>query len=139
MFKPSYLQRCKVREGRAGTGNLKSIYLMVACLQGSDAGQKCGKISRIFNFGVQLWLTRIRSELVTADPPIILESTLNDSALYLEAVCRSGRLMDPIQNRTFWPVNYLISTKVSPNFTDYCGSAVHVHAFIFTGWTSKGR
>ena len=55
---------------------------MVACLQGSDAGQKCVKISRIFNFGVQLWLTRIRTDLVTADPPIILESTLNDLALY---------------------------------------------------------
>ena len=56
---------------------------MVACLQGSDAGQKYVKISRIFNFGVQLWLTRIRSDLVTADRPIILESTLNDFALYL--------------------------------------------------------
>ena len=72
-------------ERRAGTGNIKSISLMVACIQGSDAGQKCFKISRIFNFGVQLWLTRIRSDLVTAqvDRPIILESTLNDSALYL--------------------------------------------------------
>ena len=56
---------------------------MVACLQGSDAGQKCVKISRIFNFGVQLWLVRIRPDLVTADGPIMLESTLNDLALYL--------------------------------------------------------
>ena len=56
---------------------------MVACLQGSDEGQKCVKISRIFNFGVQLWLTRIRSDLVTEDRPIKLESTLNDLALYL--------------------------------------------------------
>ena len=56
---------------------------MVACLQGSDAGQKCVKISRIFNFGVQLWLTRIKSDLVTADGTIMLESTLNDLALYL--------------------------------------------------------
>ena len=58
---------------------------MVACLQGSDSGQKCVKISRIFNFGVQLWLTRIRSDLVTAQVygPIILESTLKDSSLYL--------------------------------------------------------
>ena len=72
-------------ERRAGTGNIKSISLMVACIQGSDAGQKCFKISRIFNFGVQLWLTRIRSGLVTAqvDRQIILEWTLNDSALYL--------------------------------------------------------
>ena len=121
MLMPSYLQRCYVREGRACTGNIKSISLMVACVQGSDAGQKCGKISRIFNFGVQLWLTRIRTDLVTADRPIILESTLTDSAVYLEAVCRSGRLMDPIQNRTFWPVNYQISTELSPNLTDYCG------------------
>ena len=85
MFMPSYLQRCLVRRGRAGTGNIKSISVMVACLQGSDAGQKCVKISRIFNFGVQLWLTRIRSVLVTAqvDRPIKLESTLNDSVLYL--------------------------------------------------------
>ena len=89
---------------------------MVACLQGSDAGHKCFKISRIFKCGVQLWLTRIRSDLVTAGKycPIILKSTLNDSALYLQAVCRSGRLMDPLQNKTFWPVNYQISTKLSP-------------------------
>ena len=35
--------------------------------------------------GVQLWLSRIRSGLVTAqvDLPIKLESTQNDSALYL--------------------------------------------------------
>ena len=56
---------------------------MVACLQGFDVGQKCLKISRIFNFGVQLWLTRIRSDLITADGPIILQSTLIDLALYL--------------------------------------------------------
>ena len=56
---------------------------MVARLQGSDAGKKCVKISRIVNFGVQLWLTRIRSDLVTAQVygPIILESTLKVSAL----------------------------------------------------------
>ena len=57
---------------------------MVPCLQGTDAGQKWIKISRIFNFGVQLWLTRIRSDLVTAQVygPIILESTLKGLALY---------------------------------------------------------
>ena len=38
-------------ERRAGIGNIKSISLMVACIQGSDAGQKCFKISRIFNLG----------------------------------------------------------------------------------------
>ena len=41
-------------ERRSGIGNIKSISLMVACIQGSDAGQKCFKISRIFNLGVQL-------------------------------------------------------------------------------------
>ena len=56
---------------------------MVVCLQGSDGGQKCVKISRIFNFGVQLWVTRIRSDLVTEDRPIKFETTLNDLALYL--------------------------------------------------------
>ena len=96
---PSYIQCGWVTEVRARTGNIKSISLMVACIQGSDAGQKCFKISRIFNFGVQLWLTRIRFDLVTAqvDHPIILESTLNDSALYLSAVWRFGRLMDPFR------------------------------------------
>ena len=83
MSMPSYLQGGQLKEGRVRTGNIKSISLMVACLSGSDAGQKCAKITRIFNFGIQLWLTRIRSDLVTADRPIILESTLNDSALYL--------------------------------------------------------
>ena len=56
---------------------------MVACLQVSDAGQKFIKISRIFNFGIQLWLTRISSVLITADRPIMLESTLNEFAPYL--------------------------------------------------------
>ena len=56
---------------------------MVAYLQGTDAGQKFVKISRIFNFGIQLWLTRIRSDLINAGRPIILESTLNDLSLYL--------------------------------------------------------
>ena len=57
---PSYIQCGWMTEVRARTGNIKSIYLLVACLQGSDAGQKCFKILRIFNFGVQLRLTRIR-------------------------------------------------------------------------------
>ena len=130
-----------MRERRAGTGNIKSISLTVACIQGSDAGQKCFQILRIFNFGVQLWLTRIRSDLVTAqlDLPIKLESIQNDSDLYLYAVWRFGRLINPLQNRTFWPVNYQNSSKLSPNLTDYCGSAVHAHAFIYIGWIGDGR
>ena len=90
--------------------------------------------------GVRLWLSRIRSDLVTAqvDLTIKLESTQNDSALYLYTVWRFGRLINPLQNRTFWPVNYQISTKLSPSLTDYCGSAVHRHAFIFTGWIGDG-
>ena len=40
----SYLPGGQVREGRVRTGNIKSISLMVACLQGSDAGQKCVKM-----------------------------------------------------------------------------------------------
>ena len=54
MFMPSYLQGGRVMAGEVRTGNIKSISLMVACLQGSYGGQKCVKISRIFNFGVQL-------------------------------------------------------------------------------------
>ena len=69
-----------VREGRVRTGNIQSISLMVG-LQGWRS--KICKNFRIFNFGIQLWLTRIRSDLITADRPIILESTLNDLALYL--------------------------------------------------------
>ena len=65
MSMPSYLQGGRVMEGEVRTGNIKAISLMVACLQGSDGGQKCVKISRIFNFGVQLGVTRIRSDLVT--------------------------------------------------------------------------
>ena len=130
-----------IGDGREGTHRKYKVHiLIVACLQCSDAGQKCFQILRIFNFGVQLWLTRTRSDLVTAkvDRPIILESTLNDSALYLQAVFRSSRLMDPIQNTTFWPVNYQNSTELSLTLTDYCGSAVHIHAFIFTGWIDEG-
>ena len=130
-----------IGDGREETHRKDKVHiLIVACLQCDDAGQKCFKILRIFNFVVQLWLTRTRSDLVTkqVDRPIILESTLNDSALYLLAVCRSARLMDPIQNTTFWPVNYQNSTELSPNLTDYCGSAVHLHALIFTGSTGDG-
>ena len=130
-----------IGDGREGTHRKYKVHiLIVACLQCSVAGQKCFQILRIFNFGVQLWLTRTRSDLVTAqvDRPIILESILNDSALYLQAVFRSSRLMDPIQNTTFWPVNYQNSTELSPILTDYCGSAVHIHAFIFTGWIDEG-
>ena len=137
----SYWLGGQVRVGRVRIGNIKSISLMVPCLQGTDAGHKCFIISRIFKFGVPLWLTCTRSDPVIAqvDLPTTWKSTRNESAPYLQAVCRSGRLMDPLQNRTFWPVNYQISTKLSPNLTGYCGWAVHVHAFIFTGWTGKGR
>ena len=74
---PSYLQGGWERVGRIGTGNMESLYLLVASLQGSDAGQNILRISGIFNFDVPLWLTRIQSDVVT--------------------------LMDPLQNRTFCP------------------------------------
>ena len=72
-------------EGRARTGNIKSIYLLLPAYRAPMQVKNFLNILRIFNFGVQLRLTRIRSDLVTAqvDRPIILESTLNDSALYL--------------------------------------------------------
>ena len=54
MSMTSYLPGGQITEGRVRTGNINSISLMVARLQGSDAGQKCVKISRIFNFVVQL-------------------------------------------------------------------------------------
>ena len=41
------------------------LSILVLYLQGSDAGQKCLKISRIFNFDVPLWMIRITSCLVT--------------------------------------------------------------------------
>ena len=139
---------------------------MVACLQGSDAGQKCVKISRIFNFGVQLWLTRIRSDLVTADRPIKLESTDHIgidpgrfSPVSIAQPFRPWRSVSigrfdldplqnrtfwpvnyPLQNRTFWPVNYQISTKLSPNLTEHCGyiCACPMPSYL-QGWLGKGR
>ena len=44
---------------RIRTGNIESLYLVVASLQGSHAGQNIFKISGIFKFDVPLWLTRI--------------------------------------------------------------------------------
>ena len=41
------------------TGNIESLYLLVASLQGSHAGQNIFKTSGIFKFDVPLWLTRI--------------------------------------------------------------------------------
>ena len=51
---PSYIQGGYVRDARARTGNIKSISLLVACIEGYDAGQKCFMISSIFNSGVLL-------------------------------------------------------------------------------------
>ena len=45
--------------------SMEPLTLLVLYLQGSNAGQKCLKISRIFKFDVPLWLTRIWSDLVT--------------------------------------------------------------------------
>ena len=113
---------------------------MVACPQGYDAGQKCFKISRIINFGVQLWLTRIRSDLETADRPIMLETTLKDSALYPYAGWRSGRLMDPLQNRTFWPVKYQSSTKLSQFWqTTVDQLCMYMPSYLQGGYISEGR
>ena len=36
------------------TGNMESLYIMVASLQGSNTGQNILKISGIFNFDVSL-------------------------------------------------------------------------------------
>ena len=77
MSMTSYLQSGYERVCRVGTGNMVSLYLLVASLQGSDAGQNICIISGFINFDVPLWLTRIHSVVVT--------------------------LMDPLQNRTFCP------------------------------------
>ena len=102
-----------IGDGREETHRKYKVHiLIVACLQCSDAGQKCFKILRIFNFGVQLWLTRTRSDLVTAqvDRPIILESTLNDSALYLQAF---------VDLPVWWtPSEYDILTRKLPDFNE---------------------
>ena len=44
---------------RMRTGNIESLYLVVASLQGSHEGQNILEISGIFKFDVPLWLTRI--------------------------------------------------------------------------------
>ena len=50
---------------RTSTESMEPLTLLVLYLQGSNAGQKCLKISRIFKFDVPLWLTRKWSDLVT--------------------------------------------------------------------------
>ena len=114
---------------------------MVACLQGSDTGQKCFKISRIFKF----WHPAM------TDPHKVRPCNCSGISPYQIGIDPEGfspvfisrleiwRLMDPLQNKTFWPVNYQISTKLSPTLTEYCGWAVHAHAFIFTALLGKGR
>ena len=130
----------EVMERRAFNRNMKSIYLLLPAYSAPMQVKNVLKFQEYSILGVRLWLSRIRSDLVTAqvDLSIKLESTQNDSALYLCAVWRFGRLINPLLNRTFWPVNNQISTKLSPNLTDYCESAVHAHAFIYTGWIGDG-
>ena len=48
---PSCLLADQVSRGRARTGNIKYISLLVACLQDSDVVQKYFKISR----NIQIW------------------------------------------------------------------------------------
>ena len=59
----SQLQQWYVRVRRASTENMEPLTILVLYLQGSDAGQKWLKISRIFNFDVPLWMTRIGQTL----------------------------------------------------------------------------
>ena len=61
----SHLQEGYARVRRASTENMESPSILVLYLQGSDAGHKWLKIWRIFKFDVPLWLTRIRSDLVS--------------------------------------------------------------------------
>ena len=70
---------------RALTEDMVPLSILVLYLQGSNAGRKCLKISRIFKFDVPPWLTRIRSDLVsTQDCSSSNRSrVLKVSALYL--------------------------------------------------------
>ena len=51
---PTYLQGRYADIRRIGTGHIESLYLMVASLQVSAAGQNISKISGIFKFDVSL-------------------------------------------------------------------------------------
>ena len=113
MSMTSYLQSGYERVCRVGTGNMVSLYLLVASLQGSDAGQNILRISGIFNLEVPLWLIRIQSDVT---------------------------LMDPIQNRTFCPAISIFHLYFPPpTLADQCVWTMHAHAFIFTGWVGTGR
>ena len=54
MPKPIYLHGWQVRIRWIRTGNIESLYLMVASLRGSHVGQNIYKISGIFKFHVPL-------------------------------------------------------------------------------------
>ena len=54
MSMTSQLQGWKVRVRRASTESMEPLTLLVLYLQGSNAGQKCLKISRIFKVDVPL-------------------------------------------------------------------------------------
>ena len=76
---------------------MEHLTLSVLYLQGSDAGQKYIKIKWIFNFAVPLWLTRIRSDLVTTQDcsPTPHELFLRYSNLHLEYFWRTSCYMYP--------------------------------------------
>ena len=83
---------CSVR-----TKDMELFTRTVLYLQGSDAGQKYFKIKWIFNFAVPLWLTRIRSDLVTTQDcsPTLHEYVLKYSDLHLEYFWRTSCYMYP--------------------------------------------
>ena len=105
MSMTSYLQGGWERIGRISTGNMESLYLLVASLQGSDAGQNILRISGIFNFDVPLWLTRIQSDVAT--------------------------LMDPLQNRTFCPAISIFHLYFSQLWRPVCLNYACPHLHIY--------
>ena len=119
----SRLQGWYVPVGSVRARNMELLTLFVLYLQGSDAGQKYFKTQWIFNFAAPLWLTRIRSDLVTTKDcsPTLYEYLLKYSDLHLEYFWRTSCYIYPLQNGQYWLAFPIFFLYLPPHLTDYCG------------------
>ena len=95
----------------------------------------------MFNFAVPLWLTRIRSDLVTTEDcsPTLYEDLLKYPDLHLEYFWRTRCYIYPPENGQYWLAFPIFFLQLPPNLTDYCGSTVHAYVYPFTGLVGTGR
>ena len=118
-----HLQGRSVLSGSVRTRDISCLTLSAIYLQCSDARQNYFKIYWIFKFAVPLWLTHLRSDLVTTKDcsPTLHEYLLKYSDLHLEYFWRNSCYIYAPQNGQYWDAFPIFFLYLPPNLTDYCG------------------